>query len=96
MRIKTSSSQTTKKNSNKTSQQLVQDSKTKIQDEDPNWRPTKYRIENGKKILILGKYEMTAEEFIAMAKSVMSQEEIDKVESGNCECPPDEMPQKID
>ena len=67
-----------------------------VKPEDPNWRPVKYRIENGKKIIILGDFEMTAEEFIKMVRSTLTQKELDEVEQGRFKASPGEELQRVE
>ena len=67
-----------------------------IKAEDPDWRPIKYRVEDGKKIIILGNFEMTAEEFMAMARTSLSQTEREEVEQRRCETFPSETLQRIE
>ena len=72
------------------------ESKKIIKVEDPNWCPIKYKVRDGKKILILGNFEMTAEEFKEMVMAELSEEELEVIKQHRYEVTSDDAMQYVE
>jgi len=69
--------------------QLAQDfTKLNVQSQDFEWSLLRSRMVNGKRILILGNYEMTVEEFIEWRMSLLTDEQRVEIRSGSVKMTP--------